>query len=383
MKIGIDARCFARGKNTGVEEYTKRSLDAIFAQNNDHEYVIFFNAWKNTNVDFSWATRYAHVSVKKFSIPNKLLNASLWFLRYPHLDRLCGGVDIFFMPNSNFCALSSRARLFLTVHDLSFEHYKKTFSFKRRLWHYFVNPRALIKKATHVFAVSEATKCDLMHTYAIASEHVTVITNGAPSISGTLDRNDMRLISVKERYHLPYKFILYFGTIEPRKNISGIVATYTALRTNNPHIAHQLVIAGSRGWKSAEIYAAIDASPYARDIIVITDVPESDKEAIYALASVFIYPSFFEGFGFPPLEALSCRVPVIVSHTTSLPEVVGRHAIMIDPYRIEEGVHALVAIITDKTLTASLAHTTIERHTRHYSWQQAAEQFLLQCNRVA
>jgi glycosyltransferase involved in cell wall biosynthesis len=383
MKIGIDARCFARGKNTGVEEYTKRSLEAIFAHDQKNEYVLFFNAWKRVHIDFSWATQYPHVKIKRFSIPNKLLNLSLWLLHFPHLDRLCGGVDIFFMPNVNFCALSSRAHLFLTVHDLSFEHYKRTFSLKRRLWHYFVNPRALIKKSSRIFAVSEATRCDLVRTYAILPKCITVIANGAPSVTGTLDRNDEQLISVKEKYSLPYKFILYFGTIEPRKNISGVVAMYNALRKKNHQVTHKLVIAGSRGWKAAEIYAAIDASPYFRDIIIITDVPEEDKEAIYALASVFIYPSFFEGFGFPPLEALTCHVPVIMSHTTSLPEVVGRHAIMIDPYRIEEGVRALESIIIDKTFATTLTQTAIEHYRTFQSWRTAAEQFLDKCNTVA
>ncbi len=376
MKIGIDVRCFARGKNTGVEEYAKNILESIFESDRVNTYILFFNAWKNQDVDFTWATQNENVFIKKFAIPNKLLNFFLWFFRYPKLDQLLGGVDVFFMPNHNFCAVSQNTELLLTTHDLSFEHYQKTFSLKRQLWHFFVNPRLLMQRANHIFAISEATKIDLCTTYHLPSQKVTVLLNGRPSHMGNLSRNDLSLITVKEKYNLPYKFILYFGTIEPRKNIASIIRSFDILRNNNPHIVHQLVIAGAKGWKSSAINKEKELAKHHADIIIITDIPEIDKEALYTLASVFVYPSFFEGFGFPPLEAMMCGTPVITSHTSSLPEVGGSQSIMIDPYRQEELVIALEALLLDLAVSQNFFNEQIiNRYIKKFNWRICGNMF--------
>ncbi len=371
MRIGIDVRCFAQGKNTGVEEYTKQILTSIFQQDDKNEYVLFFNAWHKQNVDFSWVSVYKNVKIKKYSIPNKLLNLSLWFLQYPKLDKLCGGVDIFFMPNSNFCAISKKTKFFLTVHDLSFEHYKQTFSWKRRVWHFFVNPRLLAQKAYHIFAVSNATKSDLNTTYGINNDKITVTLNGPSFIGGKYNRNSIELINIKEKYKLPYKFILYFGTIEPRKNIVNVVKAYNLMRMQNDNIKHKLVIAGSDGWSGGDIFGEIKDSKFHNDIIVLKNIPEEDKEIIYTLATVFIYPSFFEGFGFPPLEAMINHIPVITSNTTSLPEIVGKYAIMVNPLRVDEILYALQSVTVNKVLQNILV-TNVEEYTKQFQWEKSA-----------
>lgn len=376
MRIGIDVRCLAQNKNTGVEEYTKNLLKAIFEADHENAYVLFFNAYKKNVVDLSWALTYDNVTVKKYGIPNKLLNFLLWFFRFPTIDKLCGGLDAFFMPNSNFVALSPHVKLFFTVHDLSFVHYKKSFSIKRRFWHYFVNPRLLIKKSTHIFAVSESTKKDISSMYDIDEKIISVTPNGPTTLVGKLSRNSMELVDVKEKYALPYKFILYFGTIEPRKNIMSIITAYDVLRKNDQGFVHKLVIAGATGWKSREILDAIKTAEYVHDIILIFDISENEKEALYKLASVFVYPSFFEGFGFPPLEALICGTPVIVSHTTSLPEVVGKYGIMVDPFRQDELIDALHEVINGQLAKNNYQTEACTRHARSFTWRKAADKII-------
>lgn len=375
MKIGIDVRCFAHGKRTGVEGYAQHMLEALFQNDQHNEYILFFNALHADHVDWTWIEQYKNVSLKKYAYPNKILNFCLWLLQYPKIDRLCGNVDLFFMPNINFVALSPHVPLILTIHDLSFVHHKSTFSLKRQLWHYFVNPRMLIRRAKHIFAVSEYTKEDLCKTYLCDHRQITVALNGMTSIMGNLDRNSIELIDVKERYQLPYKFILYFGTIEPRKNIIGLVRAYDQLRQMDQTILHHLVLAGSRGWGGKEIDAAIFASPYYRDIHVFTDIPEEDKEAFFVLSSIFVYPSFFEGFGFPPLEAAICKKPIITSHTSSLSEVVGSYGIMIDPYRIEELTHSMYASLTQKDL-GIIKYEDVVALRRMFSWQKNAQEMI-------
>lgn len=389
MKIGIDARMFARGKNTGVEEFTKCFLEALFQGteklflDNDadddmqfkYEFILFFNSWKNTAVDFSWATKYKNVTVKECHWPNKLLNFSLWFLKWPKLDKMCNEAEVFYMPNIGFAAFSRKAKFILTIHDLSFEHYSQAFSWKKRIWHFIVNPRLLCKRADKILAVSTFTKQDIENVYRIDSKKVALALSGRTGVQGNLGRNDISLIKVKDKYKLPFNFILYFGTIEPRKNIISLIKAFEMLREQNSQIEHSLVIAGARGWKAQKIYQAIEMSKFSDDIIVINDLPQGDKETLLTLASAFVFPSFFEGFGFPAMEAISCGVPTIVSHISSLPEVVAKNAIIIDPLRSEEITVALKEILNNNKMSSILNRNKI-RQLQKFQWNKVVDIFL-------
>ena len=375
MKIGIDARCFARGKTTGVEGYTKNFLTAIFAGDTANEYHIFFNAWKDAQADLSWMDAFPHVHLHRFRIPNKLLNVAMWLLRWPRMDTLIGGVDAFFLPNVNFVALSRHVPLIMTVHDLSFEHFPQTFSRRMRVWHYVINPRLMARRAAHILAVSAATRDDVCATYGIAPERVHVALNGPMHVAGGVTRNSPDVLRVKNTYDLPYRFILFFGTIEPRKNIAAVIRGFEIYRDAHPSATEKCVIAGARGWNSASIYEAIAVSRYSAEIIVLTDIPEADKEPLMVLASAMVYPSLWEGFGFPPLEALACATPVITSHTSAIPEVVGKHGVMIDPDRPEEIAMVLTYILHDRALRDNLTSDNHMAHVRSFRWARAAQVF--------
>ena len=377
MRIGIDVRCLAEGKRTGVEEYTLALLKEFFLHDRENSYVLFFNAWKQSVPDFSWATHYPNVELKAFRFPNKLLNLTLWYLGWPKLDVLVGGTDVFFLPNLNFASFSLKTKVILTAHDLSFEMFPEMFSLKQRLWHYLLNFRRLTKRADKIIAVSQSTKDDLVSRYGLPEKKVTVIHSGVGEELAVMSRNDPRLLAVKEKYHLPYKFILYLGTIEPRKNILALIQSFeTLLRENHPAAEkYMLVIAGAKGWKYQAILDAIEASPFRERILLPGFIEDADKAALYNLASVFVYPSFYEGFGFPVLEAMSCGVPVITSHSSSLPEVVGEAGVMIDPYQPEELLRALEGLISDPALGAALIDLGKKR-AKAFTWKEAATQTL-------
>ncbi|EKE20919.1 MAG: glycosyl transferase group 1 [uncultured bacterium] len=377
MKIGIDIRCLSEGRRTGVEEYSINLLDKIFKEGTKHEYVLFLNSWKKPGIDLDWIKKYKNVEIKMFHFPNKILNLFLWYLNWPKIDKLLGGVDIFFMPNLNFIALSSESKLILTIHDLSFEYFPESFSFKRRLWHVFINPKKLIKKASKVLAISDSTRDDLAVFYKIDPKKIEVIYNGISDEFTKIDRNNPKLLEVKNRYKLPFNFVLFLGTFEPRKNIIGIVQAYEILRDekNKTLDRYKLVIAGSNGWKSKEIQKSIINSKYSQDIRWIKFIENEDKVYVYNLASLFVYPSFFEGFGIPPLEAMKCGVPVVAADNSSLVETVGEGGVMVDANRPDEIALASREFLLNKDFAESFSMDRFKQ-VQKFSWTKSAKKFL-------
>ncbi len=380
VRIGIDVRCLAEGRRTGVEEYTLNLLKEVFRLDTQNEYRLFFNSWKNSRADLSWLEEFPQVKLYKFKIPNKILNLCFWYFNWPKIDKMLGGMDVFFMPNLTFAALSRKTKLILTVHDLSFARYPEMFSWKRKLWHYLVQPQKLCQQADNVIAVSQSTKNDLIGLYKIAPEKISVIYSGLSDKFRVIDRNDKQLIAVKEKYQLPYRFILYLGTIEPRKNIISLIRAFNQLKSqaqaenDEDLIKYKLVIAGQAGWLMKKILAEINISPFREDILKINPVAEEDKEYFYNLASLFVYPSFFEGFGFPPLEAMRCGVPAITSNSSSMPEVINGGGIMIDPDRPSEIAMAMREILTDKILREKFIQKGLEQ-SQKFNWPKSAKKF--------
>ena len=377
MRIGIDIRCLSDGKRTGVEEYTINLLENLFELDKKNQYILFLNSYNDSHFDERIFAQFKNVSVKRFNYPNKLLNFCFWYLRWPHIDKMLGGVDLFFMPNINFVALSAKAKLILTIHDLSYEIFPETFSFKRRAWHHFINPRTLCLRAEKIIAVSDSSRADIISRYGINPKKIERIYNGAPYEMMQLDRNDPKLIEVKEKYHLPFNFIFYLGTIEPRKNIAAIVKAYDQLRSlNNPQLdRYKLVIAGGKGWKIDNILQTMRNAKFTNDIIFTSCILNQDKAATYTLASLFVYPSFFEGFGIPVLEAMRCGVPVITSNCSALPEVVDQGAVMIDPDKPDELYLAMKEVLLNREFHQQLSNQGLRQAVR-FNWRTSARETL-------
>lgn len=336
MRIGVDIRCLMDGGRTGVEEYTLRVLDAMIAAAQGDRFVLFASSRKVMALP-QFDT--SNVSVRTYTYPNTLFNASLKILRRPCLDRLIGGVDVFFVPSIRLAPLTGACPLVLTVHDLSFVRHPEFFSPKRRRWHRLMEPAALAKRAAAIIAVSRATARDVETLYGVPKSRIYPIPSGIPTElprpAPDDDREDAQRVSrVKKRYGLPERFLLFLGTLEPRKNLDGLLQAYTLVRRRGA--PHALVLAGVRGWIDEAFFGRLRAHPFARDIILTGFVEDADKPTVYRLASVFVYPSFYEGFGFPPLEALAFGTPVVTSCNSAIPEVTGAWAALVNPYDPEE-----------------------------------------------
>ena len=306
------------------------------------------------------------VTVHGFRYPNRLFNASQLLAGRPRWDRLVPA-DVVFVPNVRLAPVSPAVPLVVTAHDLSFEHFPEFYSTRRRLWHRVMRPRHLMRNADHVIAVSEATKQDVVTHYGIAEQQVSVIHSGLTPPSAIAASQQAATL---DRFGLYRRFALFIGTFEPRKNIVSIIEAFSAIADQ---VEHDLVLAGSPGWLTGPIKQALAASP-ARDRIHYRGlVSDEDKWALYALADLFVYPSFYEGFGFPPLEALVSGTPVITSHNSSLPEIVGKWATLIDPYNVGE-----LALVMKELLHHPSPITTKikDEFKKTYSWQRTAKQTL-------
>lgn len=382
MTIGIDIRHLAKNTRSGVEEYTAHLLDHMFRLEPNIRFKLFYNAARKAPLEFDWGELPSVEVIERF-IPNRFLDASSRTVRLPKIDRIIGGCDVFFSPHFLLGNVSRGVKRVVTFHDLSFEHFPEFFSRDRRVWHSMMNPKKQAREADAIIAVSQSTKDDLVYLYGIDPDTISVIHSGISPVFRRIDVNDPKLRAVQEKYRLPNEFILYFGTIEPRKNIGGLIKAFSNLRKLNfrgfgsstSETLPKLVIAGERGWLVDDVFRAANSSSFRDDILFTGFVDEDDKPYLYPLATLFVYPSFFEGFGFPVLEAMSCGVPVITSHTSSFPEVTGGAALMVDPYDVGEISHAMELLLHDKALRNRFIEKGYRR-AGEFSWEKSAGETL-------
>jgi len=372
MTIGIDIRVLARGTRTGVEEYTINLLEHLLPLEPKINFKLFYNAYRKVSLTYPWLD-FENVQLKDFKIPNRFLFVSARYFQQPKIDQLLKGIDLYFNPHFFVAPLSVGCRKVITFHDLSFERYPHFFSRRKRSWQRFLmNASTEAEQADKIIAVSQSTKEDLVNLYKIEPKKIKVIYSGIGRQFRPMNSGQRSANNIGKKYNLPDKFILYFGTIEPRKNIIGLIRAFELLRKKQPI---KLVIAGAKGWLYQDIFKAARQSKYRREIIFTGFVEETDKPYLYNLAELFVYPSFFEGFGFPPLEAMACGVPTIVSRTSSLPEAVGQGALMIDPYHTDELAWAMEIVLSNQDLRGRLIQEGIAQ-AKKFSWPKCARQTL-------
>ncbi len=379
MTIGIDIRVLTRGNRTGVEEYAINLLSRLLKLDTGIKYKLFFNAYNKVGLDYDWLG-LPNVKLFEFKIPNRLLFISSKYLKYPKIDKVLGGVDILLAPHFFNAQVSRGCKKVVTFHDLSFEYLPEVSSWRRKFWQRrLLDIKGEAAGADRIISVSESTRQDLINLYKIDQEKIKTIYLGVGEEFQKLKVDSSvggEKLKIKEKYRLPDKFVLYLGTIEPRKNIIGLIRAFELLKDKNSDLADLwLVIAGVKGWLYDEIFEEAKKSKYSGRILFTGFIEPADKVYLYNLASLFVYPSLFEGFGFPPLEAMACGVPVITSNISSLPEIVGNAGLMIDPYNISELAWAMEEVLSDAVLREELASRGLER-ARIFSWDKCAGETL-------
>jgi glycosyltransferase involved in cell wall biosynthesis len=393
MNIAIDIRSLMEANKSGVAEYTYNLIDNLLKIDSENQYFLFYNSFSDITSNLpKWNQPNVHFC--GFKYPNKLFNLSLKLFNYPKLDKLIAKrlpqavdrspstVDLFIFPNLNFISLSRNCQRIITVHDLSFELYPQFYSWKGRFWHKIINPKKIISSADKIIAVSENTKNDLINIYKIPAEKISIVYSGIDQKFQPIAKEE-KLNHIREKYNLSENFILYLGNLEPRKNIEGLIEAFNILKSQQiPNTRYQildtnyqLILTGFPAWSYQSIYERAEESKFRDDIKFIGYVDPKDKLYLYNLAKLFVYPSFYEGFGFPPLEAMASGTPVIASHSSSLGEIVGQAGLLVDPHNTANIAEAMRQVLTDEKLRDNLIAKGLEQ-SQKFNWKNTAEQIL-------
>lgn len=373
MIIGIDIRVLGSKVKSGIEEYTENLLAHLLPLDKNIKFKLFFSSFGGDIKKYNWLSP-KNVELYKFRIPNRFLFLSSGLANQPKIDKLIGGADVFFSPHFFLTSLSFACKRVTTFHDLSYIHYPELFLLRQRVWHNFeMNPSWQSRFSDKIISVSRSTKNDLIKIYGIDPAKIEVIYSG---ISQDMKRpSENELYKFRIKHNLPDRFILSLGKLEPRKNIPSLIKAFNVIKDKRNFQDLKLVIIGSKGWLYDDIFKEVQNSNYRDDIVLKSFIPDQERKFYYSLAQVFVYPSLFEGFGFPPLEAMACGTPVIVSNSSSLPEIVSNAGLLVKPNDIYEIANLASLILIDRKLKDHLASVGYNRST-FFDWNKTAEKTL-------
>jgi glycosyltransferase involved in cell wall biosynthesis len=262
--------------------------------------------------------------------------------------------------------LVSTCPFVVTVHDLSFLFYPHSFRPLRRSY-LRVFARMSVRRARRVIAVSESTKRDLVEIYGISPAKIDVVHNGVDASFQPLPAD--QVAEFCRQRGLPDRFVLFVGTLEPRKNVSRLIEAYAKLPKERP----PLVLVGGKGWFYDEIFGRVEVLGLTDKVHFAGFVPAEDLPLWYNAADLFVYPSIYEGFGLPPLEAMACGTAVITSTASSLPEVVGKAGKLVDPTDTDALATAMEQVLVDRDLQEQMQATGLVQ-ARGFSWENAARE---------
>ena len=374
MLIGIDASRALRARRTGTENYSLQLIRHLLALDSGHRFRLYCDQPLPDGLQDLWTVGQTEIRVIPFP--------RLWTHLRLSAEVMANPPDVLFVPSHVLPLLHPR-RSVVTVHDLGYTVFPEA---HRRLnrWYLQAGTRFSARTACHVLANSQATKADLVRHCGADPAHVTVVYLG-PDVALAPVTDFARLAQVQQRLGIvrsgslrPY--VLYVGTLQPRKNLVRLVDAFARVRVTDPDLC--LVLAGQRGWLSDPIFQRVAELGLQQHVLFPGFVPDDELAALLSGALVFAFPSLYEGFGFPVLEAQACGLPVLTSTTSSLPEVAGEAALLVDPMSIEEIAAGLLRLVTDSVLRETLRSAGFV-NVQRFSWERCARETLLVLERTA
>lgn len=360
MHIAIDAHAVGTGL-AGNETYAVNLIEALAEIDTENRYTLFVT--KPAAIE-CFTNRWANFAVRRTPPHTPLVRIPLT-LSYELRRRPVDLLHVqFTAPPFAPCPVIA------TIHDLAFEHIPETFN--RRSWMQLrLTVRRTVRRAAGLIAPSTFTRDDIVRTYGVPAERITVTPEAAaPRFRFVTDEAERA--RVRDRYKIVGDYLLAVGSIQPRKNLVRLIRAYARLvAADRSGKLPALVVVGKQAWLSDETMRAANAADLGDRLRFTGYVPDADLPALYSDALCFVYPSYFEGFGIPPLEAMACGAPVITGDRTSLPEVTGDAGIMVDPFDEEALAAALRRVVEDKDLR-DLMRARGFAQASHFSWRETA-----------
>jgi glycosyltransferase involved in cell wall biosynthesis len=361
MRIALDAIPLVAAK-TGIGHYTDALARSLARIHTDHQYVLL------SPFDFAfYAGNGTPPNLSKQFFPVRSFFRKWWLMGLPAMLRL-SPLDVF--HGTNYCIpVFSPCPTVVTIHDLSLFTQSQTHEDenvrrgKRRI-------PLMARRATRIIAPSEFTRREIVQHFGVREDKIRVIFEAA--------RDEMRPLAVSEcqaafaKYHIQPPYLLYVGTIEPRKNLLTLIRAYNELLKNTDH-RPQLVLCGGRGWLFDEVFKLVESFKLQDQVRFTGYVADEDLPALYSAAEIFVYPSLYEGFGLPPLEAMACGTPAITSDVSSLPEVVGGAGLMHAPEDSQALARHIATLLGDLTAREYFKRAGLEQAAR-FSWDRAARE---------
>jgi glycosyltransferase involved in cell wall biosynthesis len=367
MKIGIDAKWYFDGPASG-KVVVENLVNALCELDFDHEFVFFLDAkekhklfphkLKNIKLDYVWAGN--NLLSNLFILPFKAQKYDLDVLIY-----------------QNFPSLFNQYKQIAYIHDIIFLTHPEYYTWKERL--YFYPLKYLVKYAHRINTVSFSEKKRILKYYPVNENKIDVIYHGVNKSFKPLEVYDKRLINkIRKKYKLPSKYLLYVGRLNIRKNITNLLKAIPLLKD----LKIPLVIVGGYDWKMQNITTIIDETGISDRIYFAGPVFGEELAIIYACATLFCFPSYEESFGLPPLEAMASGVPVVVSQSSSIPEICGDAGNYVDPNSPENIANMIDILLTDKDLYNMKRKMGLER-AKLFTWENAAKKLIESCEKAA
>lgn len=360
MRIGVDLSAIQSTKS-GVDWYTHHIIKEMIGLVGPDEHLYLFS---NRETGFE---ADAKASEKVTLVRSRVRYQEPWRQLFLPLLLKKHRIDVCFFTNFVISVLSS-CPMVLTIHDFSFKLFPRTHSLRNVIWARSLVPIS-VRRCRRIIAVSNHTKLDLLRLMNVDRDKVSVVYEGAAA--QFVPEPEPGDADVLAHYDIRQPYVLYVGTLEPRKNLGTLVMSFDMMAESIENV--QLVLAGRRGWMAQDIFDEIKIRDLLPRVRITGYVPDEHLAALYRQAAAFVYPSLYEGFGLPPLEAMTSGTPVIVSQSSSLPEVIGDAGLYVNPLDAAGLAAAMEKVLSDSGLAAALVEKGLQQAGR-FSWRQAAEE---------
>ena len=367
MKIAVNTRFLLKDKLEGIGIYTQEIFRRVVTLMPEHEFYFLFD--RPFSDEFIFAKNSTPVVI---SPPAR--HPFLWYWWFeksvPKFLKE-NNIDVFISPDG-YASLTTDIPQIITIHDLGFEHFPKHVPFLVRKYYQYFTPK-FCKKATKILAVSEFTKQDIAARYEIDENKIDVVYNGVDNgqwsmVNGQLSSKN--LLSIDYRLSTIAPYFIFIGAVHPRKNVLGLLKAFEHFKTTFSH-PHQLIIIGRKAWMNSDLEKFYRQMKFKKDVVWIEKIERTKLLQILQNAFALVYPSFFEGFGIPIIEAMSLGVPVITSNISSMPEVAGNAAILVNPVNITDIANAMHSLVENEALRNDLIAKG-KIHAQDFDWNVSA-----------